>query len=119
MNMILPRVARSVLIFTLEMLEVGAKADAQWDEAAAEISPALDEAAQARLKKVFGLDQPLHIQYLLYIKNTVLLDWGRSFSSSRPVFDILIYRFWNTVFLMGAGMCFTLVGISETEVSLQ
>jgi peptide/nickel transport system permease protein len=79
------------------------------DPTAQVISPALDEAAQARLKKVFGLDQPLHVQYLLYLKNTVLLDWGRSFSSSRPVFDILVYRFWNTVFLMGAGMCFTLV----------
>lgn len=79
------------------------------DPTAQVISPALDEAAQARLKKAFGLDQPLHLQYLLYLKNTVTLDWGRSFSSARPVFDILIYRFWNTLFLMGASICFTLV----------
>ena len=61
MNMTLPRVARSVLIFTLEMLEVGAKADAQWDEAAAEISPALDEPAvmAAAVEAVPAVDQAL------------------------------------------------------------
>ncbi len=79
------------------------------DPTAQVISPALDEAAQARLKQAFGLDKPLFIQYLLYLKNLVALDWGRSFTSSRKVFDILQYRFWNTIFLMGAGMCFTLV----------
>ncbi|SMC22531.1 peptide/nickel transport system permease protein [Desulfacinum hydrothermale DSM 13146] len=82
------------------------------DPTAQVISPALDEVAQARLKQAFGLDQPLHIQYLLYLKNLFALDWGRSFTSSRKVFDIIQYRFWNTIFLMGAGMCLTLmVGI--------
>jgi peptide/nickel transport system permease protein len=79
------------------------------DPTAQVISPALDETAQARLKKAFGLDQPLHVQYVLYLKNLVTLNWGRSFASSKPVYDILVYRFWNTIFLMGAGMCFTLV----------
>lgn len=79
------------------------------DPTAQVISPALDEAAQARLKEAFGLDKPLYIQYLLYLKNLVTLDWGRSFVSSQTVTSILAYRFWNTIFLMGAGMCFTLV----------
>ena len=73
------------------------------------ISPALDEAAQIRLKKAFGLEKPLYIQYLLYLKNIVTLEWGRSFTTSKKVVDMLSYRFWNTIFLMGAGMCFTLV----------
>lgn len=79
------------------------------DPTAQVISPALDEAAQARLKEAFGLDKPLYIQYLFYLKNLVTLDWGRSFTSSKQVFGILQYRFWNTIFLMGAGMCFTLI----------
>ena len=79
------------------------------DPTAQVISPALDEAAQARLKQAFGLDKPLYIQYVLYLKNLIMLDWGRSFTSSKKVFDILQYRFWNTIFLMGAGMCFTLI----------
>jgi peptide/nickel transport system permease protein len=79
------------------------------DPTAQVISPALDASAQARLKQAFGLDKPLTIQYVLYLKNLVTLDWGRSFTSSQEVFGILRYRFWNTIFLMGAAMCFTLI----------
>jgi peptide/nickel transport system permease protein len=73
------------------------------------ISPALDPVAQARLKEAYGLDKPLLVQYVLYLKNLVVFDWGRSFTSSQPVIDIMAYRFWNTIFLMGAAMCFVLV----------
>jgi len=82
------------------------------DPTAQVISPALDETAQLRLKQAFGLDKPLVIQYLLYLKNLVTLDWGRSFVTSKKVIDMLSYRFWNTIYLMTAGMCFTLtIGI--------
>ena len=79
------------------------------DPTAQVISPALDEVAQARLKEAYGLDKPMLVQYALYLKNLVTLEWGRSFTSSRKVFDIMTYRFWNTIFLMGAAMCFVLV----------
>jgi len=79
------------------------------DPTAQVISPALDEVAQARLKEAYGLDKPLFVQYILYLKNLAILEWGRSFTSSRNVFDIMTYRFWNTIFLMGASMCFVLV----------
>jgi len=79
------------------------------DPTAQVVSPALDEAAQTRLKHAFGLDRPLYVQYVLYLKNLVTLNWGRSFTTSKPVFDMLGYRFWNTIFLMAAGLCFTLV----------
>ena len=91
----------TILFFIFRMLPGDATAQV--------ISPALDEATQARLKQAFGLDKPLFMQYILYLKNLVILDWGRSFTSSKKVYDILQYRFWNTIFLMGAGMCFTLV----------
>ncbi len=73
------------------------------------ISPAMDSAVQARMKAAFGLDDPLWKQYLIYLKNLVTLEWGRSFVSAQRVTDILAYRFWNTVLLMAAGMCLTLV----------
>jgi len=79
------------------------------DPTAQVISPALDEASQARLKEAFGLDKPLILQYLIYLKNLVVLEWGRSFTSSEKVFDILMYRTWNTLLLMAAAMCLTLV----------
>jgi peptide/nickel transport system permease protein len=73
------------------------------------ISPAMDDAVQERMKKAFGLDQPMWMQYFIYIKNLVTLEWGRSFVSAQEVTAILSYRFWNTVLLMTAGMCLTLV----------
>jgi peptide/nickel transport system permease protein len=73
------------------------------------ISPAMDDAVQERMKKAFGLDQPMWMQYFIYIKNLVTLEWGRSFVSAQEVTDILSYRFWNTILLMAAGMCLTLV----------
>ena len=79
------------------------------DPTAQVISPALDPVAQARLKEAYGLDKPLVVQYFLYLKNLAVFDWGRSFTSSQPVIDIMAYRFWNTIFLMGAAMCFVLV----------
>ena len=51
------------------------------DPTAQVISPALDEAAQARLKESFGLDKPLVVQYVLYLKNLVTLNWGRSYTT--------------------------------------
>ena len=73
------------------------------------ISPAMDDAVQERMKAAFGLDKPLWQQYFIYLKNLVSLEWGRSFVSAQRVIDILQYRFWNTLLLMAAGMCMTLV----------
>jgi len=73
------------------------------------ISPAMDAAVQTRMKEAFGLNDPLWKQYLIYLKNLVTLEWGRSFVSAQRVTDILAYRFWNTLLLMAAGMCLTLV----------
>ena len=65
------------------------------------------------MREAFGLDQPIAVQYLIYLKNLVTLEWGRSFTSSEKVFDILVYRFWNTMLLMVAGLMITFsIGIS-------
>ncbi|MEZ5651090.1 MAG: ABC transporter permease [Burkholderiaceae bacterium] len=79
------------------------------DPTAQVISPALDAVAQQRMREAFGLDQPVFMQYLLYLKNVVTLEWGRSFTTSERVFDILVYRFWNTMLLMVAGLLLTFV----------
>ncbi len=73
------------------------------------ISPAMDPAVQERMREAFGLNEPVWKQYLIYMKNLVTLEWGRSFVSAQEVTDILAYRFWNTILLMTAGMCLTLV----------
>jgi peptide/nickel transport system permease protein len=78
------------------------------DPMAQVISPALDPAMQVRLKAAFGLDQPLWVQYLAYLRNLLRLDWGQSFTTLQPVTDILGDRLINTLLLMSAGLLLAL-----------
>jgi peptide/nickel transport system permease protein len=54
----------------------------------------LKASAQARenLKKLYGLDKPLHIQYFDWLKRFVKLDFGKSFVDGRKVIDKIIER---------------------------
>jgi peptide/nickel transport system permease protein len=52
------------------------------------------------IAKSFGLDQPVWVQYFLYLKNLVTGNLGISFSFRQPVWDILSERLFNTVLLM-------------------
>lgn len=54
----------------------------------------LKASAQARenLKKLYGLDKPLHIQYIDWLKRFVKLDFGKSFVDGRKVIDKIIER---------------------------
>jgi peptide/nickel transport system permease protein len=46
------------------------------------------EAARERLEKLYGLDKPIHVQYLSWMSRIVRLDFGRSMSGDhRPVWD--------------------------------
>ena len=49
----------------------------------------LKASAQARenLKKLYGLDKPLHVQYFDWLKRFVKLDFGISFVDGKKVFD--------------------------------
>lgn len=45
-----------------------------------------------------GLDQPLHMQYFVWIKNIVLSgDFGLSFTQNRPVTEVIDLRLWRTI----------------------
>ena len=43
----------------------------------------------AALKKQYGLDKPIHIRYLIWLRNIVTLDFGDSFTYERPVVDVI------------------------------
>ncbi len=74
------------------------------DPTAQVISPALDEAAQIRLKHAFGLDLPMWQQFIIYLKNMATLEWGRSFTTGQPVADLLGHWLVNTLLLMSIGL---------------
>ena len=54
----------------------------------------------AQLRKTFGLDQPLGVQLLLYMKQIVSFDLGYSFRHSMPVADLILSRLGPTLLLM-------------------
>lgn len=62
--------------------------------------PRIPPAAREAIRQQFGLDQPLHIQYLTYMKNFFSGNLGVSFSEyPRPVWDIVKERAPRTAFL--------------------
>lgn len=66
-----------------------------------------DDAGQEaydRMYRQLGLDQPLHIQFLNYVRDMLSFDFGRSLASGRPVIDDIIRVFPATVELATVAM---------------
>ncbi len=53
-----------------------------------------------RLRHKFGLDKPIYMQYLDFIKNTLQGEFGFSLYYKRPVFDVVTERMPYTLFLL-------------------
>ncbi len=53
-----------------------------------DLNPKITPEARERLEKYYGLDKPIIVQYFLWAKRVVKLDFGDSFSTdSRPVWE--------------------------------
>jgi peptide/nickel transport system permease protein len=63
----------------------------------------------AQVRERFGLDEPLHEQYLNWVANAVQGDLGTSFTTGRPVAEELLGRFPATVELAAAGTLLAVV----------
>jgi len=85
----------TVISFLVIHLAPGAPTGLQTD-----LNPKITAEARARLEKIYGLDKPLHTQYLLWLKRLVVLDLGNSFSmDGRPVTDKIIERIPITILI--------------------
>lgn len=51
-----------------------------------------DEVLEA-LKKQYGFDKPMHVRYLLWLKNIATLNFGESFTYEEPVIDVITSKF--------------------------
>jgi microcin C transport system permease protein len=51
-----------------------------------------DEVMEA-LKKQYGFDKPLHVRYLLWLKNIATLNFGESFTYEEPVIEVITSKF--------------------------
>src|ERR1041385_7883723 len=75
----------------------------------------------AQLRQRFGLDRPLAVQLLLYVKQMLALDLGFSFRHGMPVLELISARLGPTLLLMvttlvisvGAGVALGLLAASR------
>lgn len=77
--------------------------------AAYENNPNITAQDIARLEHDLGLDAPLHIQYLNWLRALLHGDWGYSLASRRPVLVEIGERLPNTVYLMSIATAVTLL----------
>jgi peptide/nickel transport system permease protein len=92
----------TVLIFLLIKLIPGDPASAILGERAS------NEAVQA-LRRQWGLDRPLPVQYGVYLRNLVTGDLGQSLRYRTPVIDLLPRRTAVTLFLVVYSMLLSLL----------
>ena len=85
-----------VLNFLLLQLAPGDAADVLAGEAGSATPEYM-----AQLRKSFGLDQPMWLQLLLYLKQVVTFDLGFSFRHGMPVSELILSRLGPTLLLMG------------------
>ena len=63
----------------------------------------------ARLKHKYGLDQPVPIQYLNWLKHMITGDWGTSYFTREEVADMVLERLPNTLVLVAISYTLILV----------
>jgi peptide/nickel transport system permease protein len=56
------------------------------------LNPKISLEEITRLEKLEGLDKPIHVQYVNWLKNISRLNFGRSFGDGRPVMDKVLER---------------------------
>ncbi|MFO7168600.1 MAG: ABC transporter permease [Chloroflexota bacterium] len=77
-----------------------------FDEAQMPLPPA----AKANIMRKYGLDQPLHVQYLNYMGNALRGDFGISFSSPSETVIELIGRTWPVSIALGGSTVLIALG---------
>lgn len=68
----------------------------------------LDPVVQERIRAEYNLDKPFWMQYLLYIKGVLTLDFGQTFSG-RPVWEQMAHAFPITIRLAFMAIAFEAV----------
>ena len=64
------------------------------------IDPNINPQEIARVRANWGLDQPIYIQYFLWLKNALFLNFGTSYTSGQPVISEIFDRLPMTLMLM-------------------
>ncbi|MEY9094567.1 ABC transporter permease [Paenibacillus sp. RC84] len=73
------------------------------------VTPNMSPEDVERIRQNMGLDQPLYIQYLLWLKNVLAGNFGYSLNNHRPVLTLIVERLPATIGLMGSAFLLSLL----------
>ena len=65
------------------------------------LDPNIQQDTLQRLRSQFGLDQPIYVQYILWMENLLKGNLGYSFSYQQPVLQLIWPRILNSLVLVG------------------
>ena len=74
-------------------------------------NPRVSAETLQRMRQRYGLDDPLHIRYLKWLRSAAELDFGRSYAYSYPVTDVIASRVWPTIQLEAVAYLVGIVGV--------
>lgn len=74
-----------------------------------ELNPTVSKERIEDLRRSYGLDQPILVQYGLWLRNALTGDFGYSFSQRRPAAQLIRERFGTTLVLALGALLLTLV----------
>lgn len=84
----------TILTFSIMHLAPGDPTDQQ-----TAFNPKVSAHARETLKEIYGLDKPVHIQYINWIKRFISLDFGNSFIDGKPVTQKIVERLPITIII--------------------
>ena len=73
------------------------------------LGPKASEEAIATVRERYGLDQPVIVQYLYYLRNVIQGDFGQSLSFRSPIGPILLDRLPPTIYVLLYGLALSVV----------
>ena len=82
------------------------------------LNPKVSYEARLRLENLYGLNKPVHVQYLEWIERFIKLDFGRSYLDDRKVFEKIAERIPITLLINFSAIILTLaIGIPLGVIS--
>ena len=60
------------------------------------------------LRQELGLNEPLPVQYITWLRDFVTGDWGRSFSTQAEIFPVVVQRLRNSIMLAAVIMAISI-----------
>ncbi len=73
------------------------------------LTPEAGDEQRAAFRKLYGLDQPLPVQYARYVSHVARGDFGRSFAFNRPAIQVVLERLPATLLLTATAVALGVV----------